>query len=247
MATQILTAREVVAFGTLGDNIPFAIINQHIVDAEMSLARKVLGFDFYQMLLSDVVQSDFEAKPWSKSSQYDQGDIVSTNGLTWVSKMDGNTTYPQEGDKWQLSKRFAISGYNEFYESQLRPYLVAAVSSRALPHLQPVGAIGLVDIDTDTGEKSSSIASQSIKQGAIKSVAQERLSNLFFYVLYQKERKASNLFDNSLVVRCPDKVKQELHAGKRRFYFRSSGASQIERANREIDLISQDIVDELGK
>lgn len=243
MAKQILTAREVVAFGTLGDNIPFSLVNQHLLDAEMLLARKVIGYDFFQVLLSDVIEEDLNARPWDKSEEYDTGEIVSVNGITWSSTIDANTEYPTEENDWELSSRFSNPGYTDFYELHLRPYLVAVVSSRVLPHLQPVGNLGMLNINTELGESSSSLSLQSFRQGAIKHLAQERLGNLVFYVLYQKQKKDSKLFDDSLIIRCPQKVKNYLHENKRRFYFANDGDNKIDQAGEEVAFVSQDVID----
>ncbi len=217
---QVIANSDVKYYGLLGSQIEDRKLSNIIDSTEFAVARNILGYDFWQVLTADVDEDDREAESYDENSEYNTGEYVNYYGVTWKSNQDNNADLPGE-DSWTASSRFGTAGYETLWTGYLRPYLAALLSCRMFPYLQPVGAAGMVEhVENGDGSKSADMAAQSYRLREMKRTTSQMLSNLFWYVIYQKKKQDSKLFDKSLIVRCPTKIRQSISAKTRRFYLR---------------------------
>lgn len=220
----LTNAKDVKAYGLLGEHINEGQISKHINAAEKMVARKILGMEFYELLVSDVIADDLSAETYDQLSAYDTGDIVDYYGQTWESETDNNTELPG-GTGWTESNRFNTPEYESFWVEYLRPYMTAAISVHVFPYLQPVGSVGMIQYADDTGGTDGQTASrdaQAYRLGEMKSTASALLRSLIWHIYKTKEIDKADTYDKTLFVCCPGQFQNVSSRQTRRWNLRGS-------------------------
>jgi len=185
----IMTAGEGVRHSPETSKFPPSLISPHIYQKEQTLVRQVLGQDFYDLLVADLV-SYTGLTTWSPSQTYSTGAFVDFYGLILKSLVDGNTVHPCEdtaGTNWAAARRFNTDCYEDLWAWYLRPYLSAVIMASALDYATyPAGAKGVVEwADDASGARSASMPVFLARKTKLLNDAAEILENMKAYMIKQ--------------------------------------------------------------
>jgi len=191
MEQTLITAWEVVKYSPEADNTPTANVQPHIFQKEQAFARKVLGDDFYQLLIADLVDHG-DVNAWDKSATYNTGDVVEYYGLTLKSLQDANTINPCEdtgGTWWAETQKFTTPCFESLWVLYLRRYLAFLIMADALEYTTyPSGARGVSErFDEALGVKSASWQIFAARKQRLLQDAGEILENMKSYMVKQHE------------------------------------------------------------
>lgn len=200
--TTLTTAWEVVKYSPESDKFPAAYVGKHIYRKERYVRREVLGKDFYDAMLDDMVNFGTPDE-WSSETTYASGDYVKYYDTILESIASGNTVEPCAANAsgyWVEPDKFETACYNSLWiEGDLRGYLSSLVMADAVVHpTYPAGAKGVTEWISE-GTESARSAKQSIvagKQTLLRKEADEILANLKDWVEDQLEDDLCSVFED---------------------------------------------------
>lgn len=198
--TTLITAWEVVKYSPESDKFPAAYVGKHIYRKEQYVRRDVLGKDFYDAMLADLV--DFgEPEEWSSLATYASGDYVKYFDTILQSTLDDNAIEPCVSG-WVEPDKFETECYNLLWvDGDLRGYLAFLIIADAVVHpTYPSGAKGVTEwISEGNGSDSARSAKQNIvagKQTTLRKEADEILANLKEWVKDKLEDDLCEIFED---------------------------------------------------
>lgn len=225
--TTLITSWEVVKYSPESDKFPAAYVGGHIYRKERWVRREILGKDFYDAMLDDMV--DFgDPQEWSSETTYASGDYVKYYDTILQSIAADNTVEPcatNASGYWVEPDKFETACYNSLWvDGDLRGYLSHLIMADAIVHpTYPAGAKGVTEwIDEGSATQSARSAKQNIvaaKQATLRKEADEILANLKDWVEDQLEDNLCSVFEDIKIIDCGDTLKP---TGGRRIALRSN-------------------------
>lgn len=185
--TTLITAAEAVRHAPVNADFPAAKLCAVIPAEEQNLFLDHIGYDFYEILIADLVDYSGTAE-WDSGATYGAGDLVMFGGIVYESLAGGNTEPigdPLNLSAWKEADKFETACYNSLWLSGfLREAIAYSVIAAALPHVTyPTGSIGTVEKYEDmTGVRTVSNPNYSKVAGDLQRARAMRLRLLAKYM-----------------------------------------------------------------
>lgn len=185
--TTLITAAEAVRHAPVNADFPASKLCALIPAEEQNLFLDHIGYDFYEVLIADLV--DYSGvDEWDSTATYADGDLVMFQGIVYESLVAGNTEPigdPLNLSAWKEADKFTTACYNALWvDGFLREVLAYSVIAAVLPHVTyPTGSIGTVEKYEDTtGVKTVSNPNYSKVAGQLERAKAMRLRLLAKYM-----------------------------------------------------------------
>ena len=132
--------REVIIYSGISPHFPPCDV-QDISQVEIHIFRRLLGWDFYKDMLSELV--DYSgAEDW-EAGDYTTGDVVKYKDLFFVAVVD--TSSNPDTEDWRIADKFNTECYNDLYSNHLARYIALRVLHNTIPlSSTPITAQGVV-------------------------------------------------------------------------------------------------------
>ena len=207
MTRTLITAKEVLMFSPEVTGLSESVVRRHIRREEVNFARKWLGWEFYEDLINDSYDLD-SVQDWKEATTYAQNEVVQCYGILYKSTAAGNQgNQPSTSAQWVKISKMKTAEYAELYDCFLLDYLAYLLSAAAIEYSKPLTGKGLTDVNND-GEKSSSIARQTLRENKTLGYASETLDNLAWWMLEEKWGNQETAYDKALIIyRCKRVIK----------------------------------------
>jgi hypothetical protein len=145
----IITAAEAIRYSPVENSFPESSVDDHIGLEEENALIELLGEDFYNILIADLIDYSGTAE-YDPDTTYSNGNKVVYEGRVFESLADSNTTLigdPLDTSKWKEADKFTTECYNDLYfKGHLRTYLSCLVIIQAVPHVTfKTGASGVIE------------------------------------------------------------------------------------------------------
>lgn len=105
---------EFVYYSPVRRDYPTGYIAQHISRIEKLLFRKCFGFDFYKVLLEDLIEPEYIC--YKRGNTYTLNQVVELDGILYKNTVASNATNPTLLDDWEVVKKFTTDIYNELWD-----------------------------------------------------------------------------------------------------------------------------------
>ena len=185
--TTLINAAEVVRLAPVGSDFPTAKLCGLIPAEEVNLFVDHIGYDFYAVLLADLMDYASVAA-WVPGDTYAVGDKAMFEGIVYESVVADNTEPigdPLNLDAWKEADKFTTACYNDLWrDGFLREALAYTMLAAILPHVTyPTGSIGTVEKYEDkTGVKTVSNPNYAKVSGEVQRARALRLKLLAKYM-----------------------------------------------------------------
>ena len=150
-----MTAEEVVLYGPTKDDYPTDHICNHINRIEKKVFRDCfLGTDFRQALIDDLKDISAEFYSVDNLVEYNIGDLIVYNGITYESTIDSNEVHPDDNPRvnpaWVIPDKFNKEAYNDLWKNILAEYLAYSIIYGSLEYsTYQISAKGVTMVDRD--------------------------------------------------------------------------------------------------
>lgn len=133
MAT-LLTNIEAIDLANIGKEFPPCDI-QSIIQVELTAFNNCLSIDFYNSLLSALVDYSSVVK-WANTTAYNTNDLVSYNGRIYKALQGSTGVQPMAGTYWQIAPKFSNTTLNNLWTTGLLGRWLALLTiGRTIPYM----------------------------------------------------------------------------------------------------------------
>jgi hypothetical protein len=158
---MLLSSNEVLYYASHHYSLSASDVQKQILLQEQKAARNVIGWDFYQALLADLV--DYSAAPDWAAGTYNIGDLVWRLGLVYQCTATTTNTDPNGGAGWSLAPKFASACYNGLWGAGLAYFLsnvIMAASCNSIAYKVAPG--GIVQINAADANQAATDRAQAV-------------------------------------------------------------------------------------
>ena len=186
----LLNRQEVIEYAEYSDTFPATAIKL-IADVERDEFNRILGWDLYELMLSNVTNVSTATK--YTIGTYNLNNIVIYDNKYYTCLRNGVTTQPPTLNDWKLTPKFQSECYNVLWCDYLARYLSLCVIQKHSPTALLTMAAGVLTQKISSDYNTPTKAAIDTQLRGIEELRQKALSNLDAFIKREAAKTDSTL------------------------------------------------------